>query len=97
MKKVLLFTLSTSLVLFACAPAEEAEDAAPAADVVVDEAAAVLQRGVAPVILIVDPALRKPLSDIFKKFNLDIVVLSHAEVDPNAKFEVLGAIDIEDL
>ncbi|RUM67127.1 MAG: flagellar biosynthesis protein FlhA [Sulfurospirillum sp.] len=62
-----------------------------------DEAAAVLQRGVAPVILIVDPALRKPLSDIFKKFNLDIVVLSHAEVDPNAKFEVLGAIDIEDL
>ena len=41
MKKVLLFALSTSLVLFACAPAEEAEDAAPAADVVVDEAAAV--------------------------------------------------------
>ncbi len=62
-----------------------------------DEAAAVLQRGVAPVILIVDPALRKPLADIFKKFNLDIVVLSHAEVDPSAKFEVLSSIEIEEL
>ena len=62
-----------------------------------DEAAAVLQKGIAPVVLIVDPALRKPLADIFKKFNLDIVVLSHAEVDPTAKFEVLGSIDIEGL
>ena len=62
-----------------------------------DTAAEVLHRGVAPVILIVDPALRKPLADIFKKFNLDIVVLSHAEVDPSAKFEVLSTIDIEDL
>lgn len=62
-----------------------------------DEAAAILQRGVAPVILIVDPALRKPLADIFKKFNLDIVVLSHAEVDPTAQFEVLSAIEVEDL
>jgi flagellar biosynthesis protein FlhA len=62
-----------------------------------DEASAVLQRGVAPVILIVDPALRKPLADIFKKFNLDVVVLSHAEVDPSAKFEVLSSIEIEDL
>jgi len=62
-----------------------------------DEAAAILQRGVAPVILIVDPSIRKPLSDIFKKFSLDIVVLSHAEVDPSAKFEVLSSIDIEDL
>ncbi len=62
-----------------------------------DEAAAILQRGVAPVILIVDPAIRKPLADIFKKFSLDIVVLSHAEVDPSAKFEVLSSISIEDL
>ncbi len=62
-----------------------------------DEAASVLQKGVAPVILIVDPSMRKPLSDIFKKFNLDIVVLSHAEVDPSAKFEVLSSVSIEDL
>lgn len=62
-----------------------------------DVAAEVLQRGVAPVILIVDPALRKPLADIFKKFNLDIVVLSHAEVDSSAQFEVLSSIEVEDL
>jgi flagellar biosynthesis protein FlhA len=62
-----------------------------------DVAAEVLQRGVAPVILIVDPALRKPLADIFKKFNLDIVVLSHAEVDSSAQFEVLSSIDVEEL
>ncbi len=62
-----------------------------------DAATEVLQRGVAPVILIVDPALRKPVSDIFKKFSLDVVVLSHAEVDSNAKFEVLANIDVEEL
>ena len=37
MKKILLFVLSASLVLFACAPAEEAEDAAPGTDVAVEE------------------------------------------------------------
>ena len=41
MKKILLFVLSASLVLFACAPAEKAEDAAPGTDVAVDESAAV--------------------------------------------------------
>ncbi len=60
------------------------------------EAAKVLQMGVAPVILIVDPSLRKSLYEIFTKFNLDVVVLSHAEVDPSAKFEVLGSIDISE-
>jgi len=62
-----------------------------------DAAAEVLQRGVAPVILIVDPNLRKSVAEIFKKFNLDVVVLSHAEVDSNAKFEVLANIEIEEL
>jgi len=58
------------------------------------EAQKVLQQGVAPVILIVDPMIRKPLAEIFERFGLDIVVLSHAEIDQNAKFEVLGNIDI---
>ncbi len=62
-----------------------------------DAATEVLQRGIAPVILIVDPNLRKSISEIFKKFNLDVVVLSHAEVDSNAKFEVLANIDVEEL
>ena len=36
-------------------------------------------------------------SDIFEKFGLDIVVLSHAEIDSNSKFEVMGSIEIEKL
>ena len=61
-----------------------------------DKAAGILAQGVAPVILIVDPALRKSLSEIFTKFNLDVVILSHAEIDPSTKFEVLANIEIED-
>jgi len=62
-----------------------------------DSATEILGRGIAPVILIVDPSLRKSIAEIFKKFNLDVVVLSHAEVDSNAKFEVLANIDVEEL
>ncbi len=65
--------------------------------VISDEAAKVLQKGIAPVIIVVDPLLRKSLNDIFEKFNLDVVVLSHAEIDTNAKFEVVGTIEIENL
>ncbi|MEA1917960.1 MAG: flagellar biosynthesis protein FlhA [Campylobacterota bacterium] len=59
-----------------------------------DKAAEILQQGVSPVIIIVDPQLRKPLADIFERFSLDVVTLSHAEIDTNAKFEVLGSISI---
>ena len=62
-----------------------------------DEAATLLHKGIAPVVIIVDPMLRKSLSDIFEKFGLDIVVLSHAEIDSNSKFEVMGSIEIEKL
>ncbi len=62
-----------------------------------DKAKEVLDKGIAPVILIVDPMLRKALANIFKKFGLDIVVLSHAEIDTSAKFEVLSSVEIEDL
>ncbi len=62
-----------------------------------DEAAKVLQKGIAPVILIVDPLLRKSMKDIFEKFGLDIVVLSHAEIDPNVTFEVIDTVEIEKL
>lgn len=62
-----------------------------------DEATKVLQKGIAPVVIIVDPMLRKSLHDIFEKFGLDIVVLSHAEIDSSAKFEVISSIEIEEL
>ncbi|MGD9595807.1 MAG: flagellar biosynthesis protein FlhA [Wolinella sp.] len=54
----------------------------------------VLQRGVVPVVIIVDPLLRKFLADKMEQFGLDVVVLSHAEIDTSAKFEVLGTITI---
>ena len=60
-----------------------------------DKASTLLQQGVSPVILIVDPQLRKPLAEIFERFNLEVVVLSHAEIDSNAKFEVMGSVDID--
>ncbi len=62
-----------------------------------DKAAKVLRKGVAPVILIVDPLLRKSIKDILEKFGLDIVVLSHAEIDPSVTFEVIESVEIENL
>jgi len=62
-----------------------------------DEAAKLLHKGIAPVLIIVDPLLRKSLSDIFEKFGLEIVVLSHAEIDSTSKFEVMGSIEIDKL
>ena len=62
-----------------------------------NEATKILQKGIAPVILIVDPLLRKSIKDIFEKFGLDVVVLSHAEIDPNVTFEVIDTIEIDNL
>ena len=56
------------------------------------KAAEVLQKGISPVIVIVDPQIRKAIAEIFERFSLDVVVLSHAEIDSSAKFEVLGSI-----
>ncbi|MCW9026429.1 MAG: flagellar biosynthesis protein FlhA, partial [Thiovulaceae bacterium] len=58
------------------------------------KATELLQNGVSPVIVIVDPALRKGISEIFERFSLDVITLSHAEIDSNATFEVLGSISI---
>jgi len=58
-------------------------------------AAEILNKGIAPVVLIVDPMIRKPLAEILERFGVDVVVLSHSEIDPNAKFEVLGSVSID--
>ncbi len=58
-------------------------------------ASELLNKGIAPVVLIVDPLIRKPLAEILERFGVDVVVLSHNEIDPNAKFEVLGSISID--
>ena len=54
----------------------------------------IIQQGVMPVVLIVDPLIRKSLAEIFERFGLDVVVLAHSEIDSNTKFEVLGSINI---
>jgi len=60
-----------------------------------EESANLIQMGIIPVVIIVDPMIRRPLSEIFERFNLDIIVLSHAEIDTNSKFEILGNITID--
>ena len=63
-------------------------------DEVSQAAQQIVSQGIAPVILIVDPMIRKSLAEIFERFGLDVVVLAHSEIDSNAKFEVLGSISI---
>ncbi len=59
------------------------------------KAAEVLQKNISPVIVIVDPQIRRGVAEIFEKFSLDIVTLSHAEIDSSTTFEVLGSISME--
>ena len=54
-----------------------------------------LQKGVSPVIIIVDPQIRRGVAEIYERFSLDVVTLSHAEIDSSATFEVMGSISIE--
>lgn len=56
------------------------------------QAKLLMEKGIHPVVVIVDPMLRKSLAEIYERFGLDIVVLSHAEIDQAAKFEVLGVV-----
>ena len=58
------------------------------------KASELLQKGVSPVVLIVDPQLRRGLAEIFERFSLDVVTLSHAEIDSSATFEVMGSISL---
>lgn len=58
------------------------------------KAAELLQKGVSPVVIIVDPQLRRGVAEIFERFSLDVVTLSHAEIDSSATFEVMGSIAI---
>ncbi len=59
------------------------------------KAAELLQKGVSPVIIIIDPQLRRGVAEIFERFSLDVVTLSHAEIDSSATFEVMGSISIK--
>lgn len=60
------------------------------------KAAELLQKGVSPVVIIVDPQLRRGVAEIFERFSLDVITLSHAEIDSSATFEVMGSISIKE-
>lgn len=45
------------------------------------------------VAMVVDPVLRKRVSEIYEKFGLEIAVLSHAELDSKASFSIEGTLE----
>jgi len=50
-------------------------------------------KGFAKVAMVVDPVLRKRISEIYEKFGLNIPVLSHAELDSKANFAIEGTLE----
>ncbi|MBE3609957.1 flagellar biosynthesis protein FlhA [Campylobacter californiensis] len=50
-----------------------------------------------PMIICVEPSLRKFIANICSNFGIDIVVLSFAEISANTPFETIGVIEIENL
>lgn len=59
------------------------------------EVAAVKNTRITPFILCVEPQLRKFMADICSNFNINITVLSFAEIAENTNFETEGIIKIE--
>ena len=50
-----------------------------------------------PMIVCVEPSLRKFIANICANFAIDIVVLSFAEISPNTPFETVGVVEVENL
>ncbi|MDD2896799.1 MAG: flagellar biosynthesis protein FlhA [Aliarcobacter sp.] len=50
-------------------------------------------KGFSKVTMVVDPVLRKRISEIYEKFGLQISVLSHAELDSKANFAIEGTLE----
>lgn len=50
-------------------------------------------KGITGVCLVVDPILRKRISEIYEKFGFELPVLSHAELDTRADFAIDGTIE----
>ena len=50
-------------------------------------------KGYSKVAMVVDPVLRKRISEIYEKFGLNIPVLSHAELDSRANFAIEGTLE----
>ncbi|QKF72603.1 flagellar export apparatus, transmembrane gate complex, FlhA component [Aliarcobacter faecis] len=51
------------------------------------------KKGFTKVCMVVDPVLRKRISEIYEKFGLSMPVLSHAELDSKANFAIEGTLE----
>jgi len=51
------------------------------------------KKGFSKVAMVVDPVLRKRVSEIYEKFGLILPVLSHAELDSKANFAIEGTLE----
>ena len=51
------------------------------------------KKGFTKISMVVDPVLRKRISEIYEKFGLSIPVLSHAELDSKANFAIEGTLE----
>lgn len=50
-------------------------------------------KGFGKIAMVVDPLLRKRISEIYEKFGLQLAVLSHAELDSKANFSIEGTVE----
>jgi flagellar biosynthesis protein FlhA len=50
-------------------------------------------KGFSKICMVVDPSLRKRISEIYEKFGLQVSVLSHAELDSRANFAIEGTLE----
>jgi flagellar biosynthesis protein FlhA len=50
-------------------------------------------KGIPKMCMVVDPLLRKRISEIYEKFGLQVAVLSHAELDSKANFAIEGTLE----
>ena len=50
-------------------------------------------KGFSKIAMVVDPVLRKRISEIYEKFGLQVAVLSHAELDSKANFAIEGTLE----
>lgn len=50
-------------------------------------------KGISKYVMVVDPILRKRISEIYEKFGLSVAVLSHAELDSKANFVIEGSLN----
>ncbi|RXJ80646.1 flagellar biosynthesis protein FlhA [Aliarcobacter skirrowii] len=51
------------------------------------------KKGFSKIAMVVDPVLRKRVSEIYEKFGMVIPVLSHAELDSKANFAIEGTLE----